>query len=116
MLIRRLIVPLAIMFLLGFPSVASAEIVISFIRYNPAGPDTGSNTSLNKEYVTMHNTGVRAKALGGWRLHDNQHHRFTFPSFSLCGHCSVRIHTGKGTNGAGNLYWASGNYIWNNTG
>jgi len=26
------------------------------------------------------------------------------------------IHTGSGTNGTGNLYWGSGNYISNNTG
>ncbi len=116
MVVRRLVVPLVVVFLLGFPSVASAEILISFVRYNPPGPDTGSNLSLNKEWVTVHNNGKRAKALTGWRLHDQSHHRFTFPKFSLCGGCSVRVHTGSGTNAAANLYWRSGNYIWNNTG
>ena len=113
---HRLVTPLIIVMLLAFPSAASAEILISFVRYNPPGADTGSNASLDKEYVTIHNNGRLAKALSGWRLHDNQHHRFTFPTFTLCGGCSVRVHTGSGTNGAANLYWASGNYIWNNTG
>lgn len=113
---RRFIAPLVVALLVAFPASATAAIQITFIRYNPPGPDTGSNTSLNEEYVTIHSTGRRAKSLTGWRLHDNQHHRFTFPRFTLCGHCSVRIHTGSGTDGAHNLYWGSGNYIWNNTG
>ena len=41
---------------------------------------------------------------------------FTFPAFSLCGGCSVHVRTGTGTNGAKNLYWGLGNYVWNNTG
>jgi Lamin Tail Domain len=115
-MLRRALAPLAVGLILAVPATASAAINITFIRYNPPGADTGSNTSLNNEYVTVHNNGRLAKALTGWRLHDNQHHRFTFPSFSLCGGCSVRIHTGSGTNGTHNLYWSSGNYIWNNTG
>ncbi|HEX3329172.1 MAG TPA: lamin tail domain-containing protein [Gaiellales bacterium] len=85
------------MVLLAFPSAASAEILITFMRYNPPGADTVSNASRDKEYVTIHNDGGLAKVLTDWRLHDNQHHRFTFPAFSLCGGCSVRVHTGSGT-------------------
>jgi Lamin Tail Domain len=113
---RRLVVPLAVTLLLAAPSSAGAEILITFIRYNPPGPDTGSNASRNGEYVTIHNNARRARELTGWRLHDNQHHRFTFPTFTLCGGCIVRVHTGDGEDGAHNLYWGSGNYIWNNTG
>jgi hypothetical protein len=51
-----------------------------------------------------------------WRLHDNRHHRFTFPSFTLCGGCSVRVHTGHGTKGESCLYWGQSWYVWNNTG
>jgi hypothetical protein len=112
---RRLAVSLAIALALASPAAAAAAINITSVRYNPPGPDTGSNASLVAEYVTIHNNGRSAKALTGWRLHDNQHHRFTFPAFSLCGHCSVRIRTGSGTNGAANLYWGLGNYVWNNT-
>jgi Lamin Tail Domain len=116
-MLRRLVVLVAATILLAaVPATAQGEILISFIRYNPPGPDTGSNASLNGEWVTIHNNGRHAKALTAWRLHDNQHHRFTFPAFSLCGGCSVRVHTGSGTNGTASLYWGFGNYIWNNTG
>src|SRR6185312_8328136 len=114
LVLRRLVAPLAAAILLAVPATAQGEILISFIRYNPAGTDTASK--LNKEYVTVHNNGRHPNALTGWRLHDQSHHRFTFPNFTLCGGCSVRLHTGKGTNGAANLYWGSGNFIWNNTG
>ena len=113
-MLRRLVAPLAAIIVLAVPATAQAAIVISFIRYNHAGPDT--TAKLNKEYVTVHNNGRLAKALAGWRLHDQSHHRFTFPNFSLCGGCSVCIHTGNGTNGTANLYWGSGAFIWNNTG
>jgi hypothetical protein len=29
---------------------------------------------------------------------------------------SVKVHTGKGANTLGNLYWRSSSYIWNNDG
>jgi hypothetical protein len=80
------------------------------------GSDTGSNASLNAEYVKIKNTGSRAKALTSWRLHDQSHHRYTFGTFTLCGGCHVNIHTGHGTNTAKNRYWGSGAYIWNNAG
>jgi hypothetical protein len=113
---RRIVVLLAGVMLLAFPAAAAAAINITVIRYNPPGPDTGSNASLVAEYVTIHNNGRSPKALTGWRLHDNQHHRFTFPAFSLCGGCSVHVRTGHGINGAQNLYWGQSNYVWNNTG
>jgi hypothetical protein len=41
---------------------------------------------------------------------------YTFGTFSLPAGKSVTLHTGKGSNTSTNLYWGSGNYIWNNTG
>ena len=108
-MLRRLVAPLAAIIVLAIPATAQGAIVISFIRYNPAGPET--TAKLNKEYVTVHHNGRLAKALTGGRLHDRSHHRFTFPNFSLCGGCSVRIHTGNGTNGTANLYWGLGAFI-----
>ena len=113
----RRCVLLAVSALLWFPAAAAAAITITGgIRYNPPGSDTGSNASLVAEYVTIQNNGRSAKALTGWRLHDNQHHRFAFPEYTLCGGCSVHVRTGKGTDGVRNLYWGLGNYVWNNTG
>ena len=112
---RRCIL-LAAFALLAFPAAAAAAIDITVIRYDPPGSDTGSNASLVAEYVTIHNDGRSATALTGWWLHDNQHHRFTFPEYTLCGGCSAHVRTGKGADGAINLYWGLGNYVWNNTG
>jgi hypothetical protein len=46
-MLRRLVVPLVVVMLFAVPATAQGEILISFIRYNPPGPDTGSNASLN---------------------------------------------------------------------
>jgi hypothetical protein len=90
-MLRRALVPLVLGPLRAVPATASAEIDITFIRYNPAGPDTGSNASLNKEYVTLHNNGRRAKVMTGWRVHDNQHHsRLTDELLGYSGECVSR--------------------------
>ncbi len=102
--------------LLATATAAMAEVKIGFVYYDSPGSDTGSNASLNAEYIKIKNTGSASKVLTGWRLHDNQHHRYTFDTFTLCGGCHVKIHTGSGTNTAKNRYWGSGTYIWNNTG
>jgi hypothetical protein len=47
---------------------------------------------------------------------DNQHHRYTFGTFTLCGDCHVKIQTGSGTEAAKNRYCGVSNYVWNNTG
>jgi hypothetical protein len=59
---------------------------------------------------------IGARVLTGWRLHDNQHHRYTFGTFTLCGGCHVNIRTGHGTDTAKNHFWGMSNYVWNNTG
>src|SRR5438034_2400635 len=64
--------------LLVTASVATAAVRIGFVYYDSPGSDTGSNASLNAEYVKIKNTGSRAKVLTGWRLHDQSHHRYTF--------------------------------------
>jgi hypothetical protein len=115
---RRIALTLAIAstILLATATAATAGIKIGFVYYNSPGSDTGSNSSLNGEYVKIKNTGTAAKVLTGWRLHDQSHHRYTFGAFTLCGGCHVKIHTGSGSNTAKNRYWGSGSYIWNNTG
>jgi hypothetical protein len=115
---RRIVltIVLAGTLILATTAAASAAIKIGFVYYDSPGSDTGSNASLNAEYVKIKNTGGGARVLTGWRLHDNQHHRYTFGTFTLCGGCHVNIHTGHGTNTAKNRYWGMSNYVWNNTG
>ena len=80
------------------------------------GNDTGTNTSLNAEYVSIGNHVSTSRNLRGWTLRDNQSHVYSFPNITVGSGKSVTVHTGKGTNTSTNLYWGSRNYIWNNSG
>jgi hypothetical protein len=111
-----LILGIASTVLLTTATAATAQVKIGFVYYDSPGSDTGSNASLNGEYVKIKNTGTAAKVLTGWRLHDTSRHRYTFGTFTLCGGCHVNVHTGSGGNTAKNRFWGSGAYIWNNTG
>jgi len=95
---------------------AGASLRIVKIYYDSPGSDTGSNSSLNHEFVTMKNDGNKAVAMTGCTLRDTAGHVFRFPRFKLQPGSSVSVHTGKGTNARHDLYWRSGWYIWNNDG
>src|SRR3954447_24960218 len=100
------------------PSTADATSAVRLakIQYDSPGSDDRSNASLNAEWVTITNHASTKRTLTGWTLRDAQSHVYRFPSFSLAAGASVRVHTGRGSNGASNLYWGSRSYIWNNTG
>ncbi|MCW2916029.1 MAG: hypothetical protein JWN52_4097 [Actinomycetia bacterium] len=104
--------------LLGVASPAEAASAVQIYRvyYDSPGSDTGSNSSLNAEYVMLKNTGSSSRSLKGWTLRDKSHHVFTFPAVTLKGKKYVTIHTGRGTRTGTQLYWGSRAYIWNNTG
>jgi len=57
-----------------------------------------------------------AISLANWTLRDKAGHVYTFGTFTLKAHASVKIHTGHGANTAANLYWRHSWYIWNNDG
>ena len=61
-------------------------------------------------------TPARLRALRAWKIRDAARHTYTFGSYTLGGHGTVRVHTGRGTHTATNLYWGQGWYIWNNNG
>ncbi len=109
---------LATLLLPVVPSAQAATNTIQFglIYYDSPGPDTGSNASLNAEYVTIKNVGTTTRNLTHWTLRDGQRHIYTFGTFYLGAGKRVRIHTGKGTNTSANRYWGRGWYVWNNTG
>ena len=79
-------------------------------------PDTGSNPSLNHEWVELHNNTSTAVSLANWTLQDKAGHVYIVGAFTLKAHASIRIHTGHGANTATNLYWRHSWYIWNNNG
>lgn len=89
---------------------------ITFISYDSPGADTGSNYSVNQEYVTISNTSGDRISVAGWHLYDYQNHAYTLPPISLAGHSKIRIHTGIGTNANVDKYWGLGYYVWNNNG
>jgi len=84
---------------------------------NSPGADTGSNSSLNAEYVVVTNSSsTTSYTLTGYTISDRSAHIYKFPTFTLKPKASVTVHTGSGTNTASNLYWRSKAYIWTNTG
>ena len=98
-------------------AMASPIIKLGRIYYNSPGSDTGSNSSLNAEWVTIRNTGGHRVNLKGWTLRDTSSHVYHFSTtYYLAAGSSVRIHTGSGSNTATNRYWGMGWYVWNNSG
>ncbi|MFE9907642.1 lamin tail domain-containing protein [Streptomyces clavifer] len=86
------------------------------IQYDSPGKDTRTNTSLNAEYVDIHNNGKSKLQLKGYKLKDNTGYTYTFGSLGLAAGKTVRVHTGKGKNTSSHVYWNRGSYVWNNTG
>ncbi len=101
---------------LATPAEAASPVQIYKVYYDSPGSDTGSNTSLNAEYVVLKNISTRTVALTGWTLRDAQGHVYRFGTFYLGAGKYVFVHTGKGTNTATHRYWGLSWYVWNNTG
>ncbi|GAA2097182.1 lamin tail domain-containing protein [Actinomadura alba] len=104
--------------LVAFAAPAEAASVIQIYRvyYNSPGSDTGSNTSLNGEWVQLKNTSRTSRSLKSWKLKDKTGYTYTFGTFTLGAGKYVTVRTGKGTNTTTNRYWGRSWYVWNNTG
>jgi hypothetical protein len=108
-------VALAVVLTAALASAAPAAIRIAKIRYDSPGADTGSNASLNAEWITIKNTGSSARQLNGWRVRDRAGNVYRFGNVVLPAGHTARLHTGSGSNyPPHHLYWASGHYVWNN--
>ena len=108
-----LVCPMAIS---ASPASAASLIQITKVQFDSSGTDTGSNTSLNGEWVAIKNTGTSSRTLTGWTLRDKSAHVFTFPKFTLAAGATMYVKTGKGSNTSSRLYWQNSYYVWNNTG
>jgi hypothetical protein len=97
-------------------SPASAAYCVSIYRiyYNSPGTDTGSNSSLNAEWIQLRNRCSTSRPLTSWKIKDAAGHTYTFGSYALGGGKYVKIHTGKGTNTATDRYQGRSWYVWNN--
>ena len=90
---------------------------MSKIQFDPPGDDDGTTSSLNREWVQVHNYGAKAWTLTGWSVRDVTGYKFAFPAgFTLQPGATVTLHTGPGKNRPLHLYWGQGSYVWNNTG
>lgn len=99
----------------ALPAQAASPIQITAVRFDSAGTDTGSNRSLNGEYVVIKNTGSTPRALTQWTLTDETGYRYTFPTTTLAAGSTLRVRTGQGTDSRATRYWGRGWYVWNNT-
>ena len=97
-------------------SSASAASCVSIYRiyYNSLGTDTGSNSSLNAEWIQLRNRCSTSRSLSYWKVKDAAGHTYTFGSYALGGGRYVKVHTGKGTNTAADRYQGRSWYVWNN--
>ena len=104
----------------GPAQAATPAVQITKVYYNSPGTDTGSNTSLNAEWVRLTNTRTYTINLKYWTLRDKASHVYSFTSnYYLGAGKRVYIHTGKGTNGSPDYqhrYQGRAWYVWNNTG
>jgi hypothetical protein len=101
-------------------AVKPGDVQFTKIVYNSPGADTGSNTSLNGEYVRLTNKAKRTIDLGNWTVRDAAGHLYRISGTHLLGAGkTLYLHTGKGTNGrpdSAHRYWGRTGYVWNNGG
>ncbi|HYS36130.1 MAG TPA: lamin tail domain-containing protein [Pseudonocardiaceae bacterium] len=113
-----LVVSLLAAGMIGFQSSspASAAYCVGIYRiyYNSPGSDTGSNSSLNAEWIQLHNRCSTSRSLTYAKIKDAAGHTYTFTSYALGGGRYVKVHTGKGTNTATDRYMGRSWYVWNN--
>ena len=100
----------------GSPADAASAIQIVKVQYDSPGSDSGSNSSLNAEWVLIRNTGSANRSLTGWTLRDPAGHVYRFPTFTLKAGASVYVHTGTGAATSAHRYQNRSWYVWNNTG
>lgn len=98
------------------PGNALGAVRITKVFYDSPGSDSGTQQSLNAEYIKLTNNGNHSVTMTGWTIRDTSHHVYTLDSFHLGEGRSVILHTGHGNDGHRHKYWDMGNYVWNNDG
>jgi hypothetical protein len=58
----------------ALPANAASAIQFRKIQYDPSGSDARTNYQLNREYVTLTNTGTTTRTLTGWTVRDLANH------------------------------------------
>lgn len=92
---------------------AAYSIAITATQFDAPGDD---RKNLNGEWVLIANSGKDTVEMAGWILDSSGEQLYEFPKFSLPSGTSVKVFTGKGTNGPSKLYMGLGSPVWNNKG
>lgn len=100
---------------LSTPAAAAGGVVIRHVWFDSPGSDTGSNASLNGEWVEIKNTGSASVSLKGWILKDVANHKYTFANLRIGAGKTMKVHTGKGTDTGAAKFQNRRAYVWNNT-
>ena len=100
------------------PAVGSVQ--FTKIQYDSPGVDSGSNSSLNTEWVRLTNKTKAKINLNGWTVRDAAGIVYKFTgTLNLAAGGSILVQTGKGTNTATRRFWNRAGrtgYVWNNAG
>lgn len=95
---------------------AAGCVKIYRIYYDSPGSDSGSNSSLNAEWVQLKSKCSVNKSLAGYKLRDKANHWYTFGAYTLRAGTKVKIHTGSGADTLTDRYQGLDGYVWNNDG
>jgi hypothetical protein len=99
---------------------AAGTVYIYKVYFDSPGSDTGSNSSLNAEYVVIRNGDDVSHSVSGWTVRDAAGHVYKFGTLRLGAGKQAIIHTGDGTkyttSASTHLYWGREWYVWNNNG
>jgi len=107
---------------ISYTPAASAVQIIS-ISPNASGAsaaraaalrDTGTNRSLNGEWIRLRNVGRSARQLRGWSVSDGDGHVYRFGRLELRAGASVTVHSGRGRDTGRHRYWGRRGEVWDN--
>lgn len=94
---RRCLIAAASILIATPAEAAPATVYIYKVYFDSPGKDTGSNTSLNAEYVVIRNGDNVSHSVSGWTVRDAAGHVYKFGTLKLGAGKQAIIHTGRGT-------------------
>ena len=98
----------------GLWAPAGVPVRITALNYDAPGAD---HLAPNGEWVELTNQGDTPVDLSGYTLSDERAHVYTFSAVVLAPRATLRLHSGRGTDTASELYWGLANdAVWNNDG
>ena len=97
------------------PADAASALQFGRIQYDAPGLDTTSNASINGEYFSIKNTGVRPINLNRWTVLDAHGNVYRFNNYLLPGNRTVFVRSGSGFNGSPVRYWNRPFHVWGNS-